>query len=72
MPVFVKFFDKKGTHIKTYKVLKMDQIQNIWTEMTVSMEDLKKKHKTYIKLENIEYNTAINQDMISRKNLENY
>ena len=72
VPVFVKYFDKKGTHIKTYKVLKMDQIQNIWTEMTVSMEDHKKKHKTYIKLENIKYNTDINRDMISRKSLENY
>ena len=72
VPVFVKYFDKKETHIKTYKVLKMDQIQNIWTEMTVSMEDHKKKHKTYIKLENIKYNTDIKKDIISRKSLENY
>ncbi|MCP4672204.1 MAG: outer membrane lipoprotein-sorting protein [Desulfobacula sp.] len=70
--VFVQYFDQKGRHIKTYKVLKLDQVQGIWTESTVSMEDLEKKHKTYIKLEKITYNTDMDKDLISRKSLENY
>ena len=73
VPFFVKYFDKKGIHIKTYKVLKLDQVQGIWTESTVSMEDLKKGHKTYIKLTKIIYNSKdIDRDLISRKGLENY
>lgn len=72
VPVFVKYFDKKGIHIKTYKVLKLDQVQGIMTESTVSMEDLEKGHKTYMKLETITYNTDIDKDLISRKGLENY
>jgi len=72
VPVFVQYFDKKGNHIKTYKVLKLEKIQNIWTESTVSMENLEKQHKTYIKIENITYNTDIDKDIISRKALENY
>lgn len=72
VPVHIKFYDKKNTHIKTYKVLKLERIQGIWTEMTASMEDHKKKHKTYIKLESIKYNTDIKNDDISRKSLENY
>ncbi len=72
VPLNVEFFDKKKRHIKTYKVLKLKKIQGIWTESMLSMENLKKKHKTYIKLKNITYNTDINKDMLSRKSLENY
>lgn len=72
VPVLVEYFDKKEIHIKTYKVLKLDQVQEIWTESAVSMEDLSKEHKTYIKLETIKYNTHIDKDLISRKGLENY
>ncbi|MDA3790334.1 MAG: outer membrane lipoprotein-sorting protein [Desulfobacula sp.] len=72
VPLLVKYFDKQGIHIKTYKVLKLDQVQGIWTESTISMEDHGKGHKTYIKLELIEYNTNIDQEQISRKGLENY
>ncbi len=72
VPVIVKYFDQKGKHIKTYKVIKLNQTQDIWTESIVSMEDLEKRHKTYIKLENISYNTDIDKDLISRKGLEDY
>lgn len=72
VPVFVQYFDKNGDHIKTYEVLKLSQIQGIWTESTVSMEDLEKGHKTYIKLENITYNTGLEKEAISIKSLENY
>jgi len=70
IPVLVNFFNKKGNHFKTYKVLKLDQVQNIWTESTVSMEDLEKGHKTYIKLESIQYNIDLEKEMISIKSLE--
>jgi hypothetical protein len=70
--VSAQYFDRKGTHIKTYTVLKLDRVQEFWTESTVSMEDLKKGHKTYIKLDNIRYNSDIDKTMIDRKSLENY
>jgi hypothetical protein len=72
IPLFVKYYDKKGNHFKTYKVLKLEQIQGVWTELNTSMENLEKGHKTYIKLEKIIYNTDIDQDQISKKSLENY
>jgi len=72
VPVHVKFYDKKNKHIKTYQVLKLKQIQGIWTEIIAGMEDHKKTHKTYIKQTEITYNTDIRTDDISRKNLENY
>ena len=62
----------KYSNLKTYKVLKLEQIQNIWTEVIVSMEDHKRNHATYIKKESITYNTDIHNTDISRKSLENY
>ncbi|MDA3789707.1 MAG: outer membrane lipoprotein-sorting protein [Desulfobacula sp.] len=50
VPLLVKYFDKKGNHIKTYKVLKLEQVQGIWTESTISMEDSGKGHKPIFNL----------------------
>jgi hypothetical protein len=71
-PVLIKFFNKKDQHVKTYKVLKFNKIQGIWTEMTVSMEDTVKNHKTYINTEKITYNTDLNKEEVSQKMLEYY
>jgi len=72
VPVLVKYFDKKGRHFKTYKVLKLEKIQNIWTEMIISMEDHEREHSTFLKIEGITYNTDIDQADVSRNRLENY
>ncbi|WP_321495873.1 outer membrane lipoprotein-sorting protein [uncultured Desulfobacter sp.] len=72
IPVQVKYFDKKNNHIKTYKVMRLEQVQGIWTEMVAMMEDFTKNHKTYMKQESIQYNTNIDKADISRENLENY
>ncbi|MCA1792351.1 MAG: outer membrane lipoprotein-sorting protein [Desulfotignum sp.] len=72
VPIFVKYFDHKENHIKTYKVLKLEKIQHIWTELIISMEDHERDHQTYIKTENIVYNTDIDTQDISRNRLENY
>ncbi len=72
VPVLVKYFDEKEQHIKTYTVMKLEQIQGIWTESMASMANLKEGHKTYIKILNISYNKGIDPQTISRKELENY
>lgn len=72
VPIFVKYFNKKDEHIKTYKVLKLEQVQDIWTEMTVRMEDFTRNHKTYIKIDQIRYNIDMDTSDISRKQLEQY
>ena len=70
VPLIAEYFDDKGKHIKTFKVMKLENIQGIFTEMVVSMADLKKKHTTYIKIENVDYNTGITKDDVSRNKLE--
>ncbi|MDY0131677.1 MAG: outer membrane lipoprotein-sorting protein [Desulforegulaceae bacterium] len=71
-PILIKFFNKKDQHVKTYKVLKFNKIQGIWTELTVSMEDITKNQKTYINTEKIIYNTDLNKEEVSQKTLEYY
>ncbi len=70
--LFAEYHDKKGHHVKTYRVLGLEQRQNIWTETKIMMEDLASRHKTHIHLEQIEYNTDITPDQISNNALEKF
>lgn len=72
VPVHVRYYDKKENHIKTYKVAKLELKDNIWTEMMIVMEDLKRQHKTYIRVDKIEYNIEIQSDQVSKTALEKY
>jgi len=72
VPVQVKYYDKKGNHIKTYTVLKLEKIQGFWTEMITAMEDHERDHKTYLKQEKVTYNTAIKTADLSREALKTY
>lgn len=70
VPVYGEFFNKKNQLIKRYKVLKLEKIQGIWTASAVLMENIKKKHKTYIKLQHIEYNIDMDESLLSRQAME--
>lgn len=72
VPLYGEYFDTKGRKIKQYKVLNLEKIQDIWTESIVMMEDIKKNHQTYIKIQNIEYNTDIDPSQLSRQALESH
>ncbi len=72
VPLFAEYYDKKGRHIKTYRVLGLEQKQNIWTETKIIMEDVASRHKTHIHLEHIEYNTDITPDQVSNQALERF
>ncbi len=67
-----EYYDKKGKLIKKYRTIKLEKIQNIWTETEVLMEDLKKKHKTILKINNIVYNNNIDDNIFTRQNLGNW
>ncbi len=72
VPIFVNYFDLKGKLIKKYKVVKLELIDNVWTESIVVMEDVVKSHQTYIKLNAIQYNMDLRSDQVSKSALENY
>ncbi|MDY0220145.1 MAG: outer membrane lipoprotein-sorting protein [Desulfobacterium sp.] len=72
VPLYAEYFDAKGKTIKQYKVLNLEKIQDIWTETTVMMEDSRKNHQTYIKTQQIEYNTDIDPSRLSSETLDEY
>jgi len=72
LPVLIENFNKKGSLIKKYRVNRLENIQNIWTEIKVVMEDLNKKHRTIMKIRNIVYNTRLSDHIFTKQNLENW
>ena len=72
VPVKIDYFNKKNKHWKTYQVIQLENIQNIWTETQVIMTDLIENHKTIITTKHIVYNTMINDSIFTVQNLENW
>jgi len=72
VPLLARYYDKKGNLIKEYHVVKLENIQGIWTETEVVMDDLIKKHKTIMRTGKIVYNTNLQDNIFTRQNLENW
>ena len=50
MPVKVEYFDKRGKKVKQYRAGKLEKIDGIWTAIEYEMHDLKREHRTLMKL----------------------
>ncbi len=72
IPLRLHYFDKNSTLIKTYEVLTLEKIQDIWTETDVVMQNLKDKHQTGIKTLSVRYNTGLGDDAFTVRALESY
>jgi len=72
VPVYAEYFDHQNRLIKHYKAVKIEKIDDIWTETAIMMTDIQREHKTYIKIQHIEYNLKIDPEALSKQALENY
>jgi hypothetical protein len=72
VPLRVEFFAGGETPIKRYAVLQLENIQDIWTETKVVMEDLPSGHKTTLETTNIQYNTGISDSVFTQQALERW
>jgi len=72
LPLRVDFFAGGETPIKRYAVLQLENIQNIWTEIRVVMEDLSSGHKTTLETTNIQYNTGLSDTVFTQQALERW
>ena len=70
VPLRIDFFDKRQQHIKQYRVLQLENIQGIWTESTVIMEDLASGHSTVLDIQSIQYNTELPDALFTQRHLE--
>ncbi len=70
VPLRVFYFDRRGKHVKTYEVLKLALVQQIWTEMEVKMSDLVEKHATIFATKTISYNHNLPDSLFTVRSLE--
>lgn len=72
LPLKADFFAGGHEPIKRYTVLQLENIQDIWTETKVSMEDLGSGHRTVLETKQIRYNTGIKDSVFTVQTLENW
>lgn len=70
LPLKVEFFTGGPDPVKRYTVLQLENIQGIWTETRVSMEDLGSGHKTVLETTQIRYNTGVQDSVFTVQALE--
>ena len=56
MPRKVEFFGKKGQHVKTMKILKVQEQGGTLVPMHTTMENLKRGTRTEVRVENVQVN----------------
>ena len=64
------YYNKKGEVEKTFKVLRLEKIDGIWTALGLSMENHKTNHKTFITVKEVQYNRRIPDRRFERRALK--
>jgi hypothetical protein len=59
VPIKIEYYDKRERPTKIYNAQKLEKIDGIWTVIESEMHDLKRKHRTLMKIEKILYNRGI-------------
>ncbi len=67
--VRIDFFDRSGQLLKQLRVLELDEIDGIWTEVRMEMENMQKKHRTILTFEGVQYNTGLSGSIFTERNL---
>ena len=67
LPVRGESYDRKLRKIKESRILRMEQIQGIWTSMESEVTTLKHHHTTRLKVEKIRYNVGLKASDFNRR-----
>jgi Outer membrane lipoprotein-sorting protein len=70
--VKVDYFDKKNRFFKKYRVNNLENVQGVWTEMSVSMFDVINNHRTVMKNAQVVYNSGLSDDLFTERSLERW
>ena len=65
-----EYLNKKEEIEKTYQVLNLRKVDEIWTVLDHSMENHKTNHKTFIKVKGVQYNKGIPEKRFERRALK--
>lgn len=72
LPLRADYYAGGETPIKRYAVLQLENIQDIWTETKLVMEDIQSGHKTILETKNIQYNTGLLDSIFTQQSLERW
>lgn len=64
-----EYYNRQGMKEKIFEVNKMERIDDIWTMLEMIMENLKLKHRTYIKVNKVSYNQRISDTYFTEREL---
>lgn len=67
VPVKTEFFDKKDRLAKVFTAKSLSRIDGIWTVTLSEMHDLKREHKTLLKIDSMKYNSNIPDKVFTRE-----
>ena len=63
------FYDKNLKLLKELTVSDIDQVDGIWTARTLIMDNLQNQHKTIFKIDNVRYNSGLDDDLFSQRRI---
>ena len=66
LPIKTEFYDKRNRLCKILTGKKIQKIDGIWTILDAEMKDLKKKHRTLMKTDKIQYNRSIPDEIFTK------
>lgn len=66
VPIKTEFYDKRGKLQKVLTGKKVEKIEGIWTIRDAEMKNLKKKHRTLMKTDEIQYNRNIPDEVFTK------
>jgi outer membrane lipoprotein-sorting protein len=69
MMVKAVFYDKKLKLLKELTVSEFEEIDGIWTAKKMHMNNIQKKHQTIFTFGNISYNSGLDDDIFSQRQL---
>ena len=77
VPVRVEFYQKRKLgneeKLEKRKIMESESVENIgnyWLPLKITMEDIKKKHKTVMEFKDVKLDTGLSNNMFSLRNLE--
>lgn len=66
LPIKIEFYDKRNRLFKILTGKNIQKIDGIWTILDAEMKDLKKKHRTLMKTDEIQYNRNVPDEFFTK------
>jgi len=63
-------FNRRNERVKRFEVRKLDQIENIWTVLDLTMANERDGTRTELTTSSIDYNVGLSEEDFSRRQLE--